>query len=148
MPTDKLIDPVGIEGWMFWLAVGLLVLILAWIVYRIWFHRRDVTRIVMAEIDQDDRERWIEQLYEVAAKYAEADPRLAYLALAAELRSIISERASVDVTAWSPRELARYEQIVSTAALIASWERPSFAREADTDVSDAAARAIREVREW
>lgn len=152
MPVDKLLDPTGAAGTLIAILVGSLIAMIAVLLLGLWyFHRDPVRRIKLHAPSGNERDRWIRRIDAVVARHldsADEQARELHIELAAELRSILSERAGMDVRSWQPSQLRRVDSFEKAADAISSWEEPSFAPYARADIPQARERAVEAVLSW
>lgn len=150
MPSDRLLDPLAPNVWLYVAAGALLVLLLVWIAWSIWRSQKRKKSIDLQPVTAMQREDWERRVREIVANYSGSDEqaRMLHLVLAAALREMLSERAGRDVTSWTAAELRQVPQFAHAADVIESWEEPSFAPYAKSNVELAQERALEVVRQW
>lgn len=151
MPVDDLQPVEGMPILPFILFLALTAAAVAWVVGMLLYWRRNHRQTFkLMQVTTTLRDRWIARLRATVAKHSgsDEDARMLHLALASDLRDILSERAGRDVTSWTAAELRMVPELTGVANLIQSWEAPSFAPYSQADARTAEARAVEVVSQW
>lgn len=143
MPPADPLPPVEYALWVPAVAIGLVLLVAAWVAWVLWWTSR---RRGQAEARVTARERFLGQVDAAYAGYHDGvlDLRGLHLQLAAALRAYASEEIGTDVRAWTAGRMSEDRRLGPVGTLLARWEQPSFAPRSDAEAR-AAADAAREV---
>ncbi|MDO4888949.1 MAG: hypothetical protein Q3979_09695 [Actinomycetaceae bacterium] len=137
--------PAGGGSVYLFIALGVaLVFVLAWVLLLVLIKPRGAKDVSLVPVPVQQRERWIARLRGIPL----GDLREFHLALAETMRAILGERSRRDVSTWTVRDIAKRKEFAGVAALLKTWEEPSFAPESEADARRSIEDAVREVSQW
>ncbi|GMA32790.1 hypothetical protein [Litorihabitans aurantiacus] len=151
VPADPQ-PPAQYSWWVWGLALLLIALVAAWYWWVVWSTR---ARTVQARRSRTDVYAAIrtEQLAAVDAAYGrytsgESDLRTLHLDLNHTIRQFATQRAGIDVSSLTVRELGRLEHGGAIQELLEDYQEPAFAAASDNHAEHAADQAREVIRTW
>ena len=165
MPGAELVDPIPYAGWWPWVALGIVVVVVAWFVWVVRSTRAPAvappgtssgTEIVHPNArSQSDpyaalRGTTLARLDEVERRYRaqEIDMRGANLEIRWALREFATGRTGVDTTAMTASSARLDRRTRPLASMLENSAVPTFASTSRARVTKALDQARKRVREW
>lgn len=151
VPADPQ-PPAQYSWWVWGIGVLLIVLVAAWYWWVVWTTRPKTIEARRSRTDSYAaiRAEHLAAVDEAYARYTdgESDLRALHLDLNHTIRQFATQRAGVDVSSLTVRELGRLEHGGAIQELLDDYQEPAFAAASDGQALSASEQAREVIRTW